>query len=301
MKVFLIFNTACFGDNLVCNALCQNIKRIFPDSKVVFVVDKPFYEAAKYQKCVDDVIIYDKKFTHKGIVGLTRFVKEFPYKGAYASFITYRNLRNLWVSYLVGVKHIYQNGKLKDDTPTQLQILNLLQGLTKETLKNIPITYESPNCSKFDKYFESDRNCIALCTLTKNPTKDIPLKTAVGIIKTLSPKYKIIYTGVGNVAEEYAKALCDCGLEFINLVNKTSVAELADVLRKCKALISADTGTMHLGCAVGIPIVAVFYENNTLGKWAPDRELYKSVLISEEQTPQNICAQTLNLIGDFNE
>lgn len=301
MKVFLIFNTACFGDNLVCNALCQNIKRIFPDSKVVFVVDKPFYESAKYQKGVDDVIIYDKKSVHRGVIGFARFIKEFPYKGAYASFITYRNLRNLWVSYFVGTEHIFQNGKLKEGVPAQLQILNLLKGLTKETLINVPLTYEPPNCKKFDKYFKADKNYIALCTLTKNIDKNIPLETTVEIIKILSPKYKIIYTGVGDMAEKYAKALGDVGLEFISLVNKTSISELANVLRRCEALISADTGTMHLGCAVGIPTVAVFYEKNTLGKWAPDNKLYKSIVITKEQTPQNICAQTLKLIGEFNE
>ena len=59
-KIFLVFNTAYFGDVLLCNTLCQNIKLIYPDSKVVMVVNKPFWEAAKYQKDVDDVVIYDK-------------------------------------------------------------------------------------------------------------------------------------------------------------------------------------------------------------------------------------------------
>ena len=61
-KVFVVFNTACFGDVLVCNSLCQNVKRIYPNSKVVFVVNKPFYDVAKNQKDVDEVIVFDKKF-----------------------------------------------------------------------------------------------------------------------------------------------------------------------------------------------------------------------------------------------
>ena len=63
-KVFLVFNTACFGDVLLCNSLCQNIKLIYPQSKIIFIVDKPYYEAAKFQKDVDDVVIFDKKKEH---------------------------------------------------------------------------------------------------------------------------------------------------------------------------------------------------------------------------------------------
>ena len=88
-KVFLVFNTACFGDVLLCNTLCQNIKRIYPNSKVVMIVNKPFLEAAKYQKDVDDVVVFDKNGEHKGIKGILKFIADFPYKKPFCSFITY--------------------------------------------------------------------------------------------------------------------------------------------------------------------------------------------------------------------
>ncbi len=59
------------------------------------------------------------------------------------------------------------------------------------------------------------------------------------------------FTGVGN------NRICR---KFINLVNKTSIKELALILQKCECLISIDTGTMHLGYAVGVPTIAIFYE-----------------------------------------
>ena len=60
-KTFLVFNTACFGDVLLCNSLVQNIKIAFPNSKVLFVCDKPWVDVAKYQEGVDEVLVYDKK------------------------------------------------------------------------------------------------------------------------------------------------------------------------------------------------------------------------------------------------
>ena len=56
-KIFLVFNTACFGDALLCNTLCQNIKINYPDSKIVFICDKPYYEAVKLQQDVDEVVV----------------------------------------------------------------------------------------------------------------------------------------------------------------------------------------------------------------------------------------------------
>jgi len=48
------------------------------------------------------------------------------------------------------------------------------------------------------------------------------------------------------------------GLEPIDLIGQTEVAELAAVLARCKLLLTGDTGTMHLAAAVGTRICAVF-------------------------------------------
>ena len=47
--------------------------------------------------------------------------------------------------------------------------------------------------------------------------------------------------------------------DFINLVDKTTIAQLGALLANCKALISVDTGTMYLGLAVDVPTVCLFY------------------------------------------
>lgn len=44
----------------------------------------------------------------------------------------------------------------------------------------------------------------------------------------------------------------------INLIGKTSLAELIQQLRQCRALLTNDTGTMHLAAALGVPTVSIF-------------------------------------------
>lgn len=97
-KIFLVFNTSHLGDTLLCNSLCQNIKNVYPDSKIVFIVNKPFYEAALYQKDVDEVIVFDKFGKHKGLLSRIKFILKFPYKHADYAFVTYRNNTNSLIS-----------------------------------------------------------------------------------------------------------------------------------------------------------------------------------------------------------
>lgn len=44
----------------------------------------------------------------------------------------------------------------------------------------------------------------------------------------------------------------------VDLTGKTTLAELMDALRRCRLLLTNDTGTMHLAAYLGVPAVAVF-------------------------------------------
>ena len=59
------------------------------------------------------------------------------------------------------------------------------------------------------------------------------------------------------VAEEIA-ALCEKPSNVENLCGKTTLAELIAVLRASDALLTNDTGTMHLATLLGVPAVAIF-------------------------------------------
>ena len=58
-------------------------------------------------------------------------------------------------------------------------------------------------------------------------------------------------TGRGN----YALA---AEVPILNLAGRTSLAELAALLRNARLAVTTDTGPMHLACALGTPVVALF-------------------------------------------
>jgi ADP-heptose:LPS heptosyltransferase len=304
-KTFLVFNTACFGDVLLCNSLCQNIKTIYPNSKIVFICDKPFYDVAKMQKDVDDVVIYDKKGEHKGLQGMLKFIKIFEYKKPYASFVTYSNLRNVLISWLLGAKHTVEAEKYKKPLSTQIKHNRLLNKITNQQVVNYPIKCEinSEIESKFKEFIVPENKYIGLCTISKSPAKDMPIETAKEFIKVVNKdnQYKILYFGIGAKNKQYAQELQEAGCEFIDLVNRTTIYELAQIIKICVATVSVDTGTMHLSYALEVPTLAVFYEEKNIINWAPDEELYNVKVLTPDTNAEKIYNELLGLIKNQKE
>jgi len=298
VKNFIIFNTACFGDVLLCNSLAQNIKNAFPESRVIFVCDKNWEDVAKYQEDVDEVIVYDKKGEHKGLIGMLKFVKHFKYKKPYASFITYKNIRNYVISKLLKSRFIIAENQKNKNLHKQLRHSLLLQELTHKKIENLPIKYNLPNKTK---NILNNEKYISMCCVTKNPPKDMPINTAIELINKINSETdcKVVLTGNGDLSLNYAKELESSGANFINLVNKTSILELGAVLKGSVGLISVDTGTMHFGYANNVPTVAVFYEDFCVPIWAPKTDLYNCVVIDKNQTAETIFISCQKL-GVFN-
>lgn len=290
VKNFVIFNTACFGDVLLCNSLVQNIKNAFPESRVIFVCDKNWENVAKYQEGVDEVIIYDKKGEHKGLFGMLKFVKNFKYKKPYASLITYKNERNFFVAKLLKSRYVTMCNSSKKQEYIPYRHSSLLQKFTHKKILNYPIKYNLPNTIKNPL---SNEKYIALCCITKNSPKDMPINIAIELINKINSETdcKVVLTGNGDLSLNYAKELEASGVEFINLVNKTTILELGAVLKGSVGLISCDTGTMHFGYSLSVPTVCVFYLKENISMWAPTEKLYNVKVLDNNQTVENIYEQ----------
>ena len=320
-KIFLIINLSCFGDVLLTNTLCQNIKLNYPESKVVLLVDKPFYEAAKYQYCVDDTIYFDKKKENKGILGLLKFVIGCKYKNKiYAAFVMYDNDRGILLSYFLHAqKRISGPNKIlkwmltdihfeRKNELVHMEDINgdFIRTLTGKNGEILPVKYltnptQEELTQKIAKEFQN-KELIGLCTVSKQKDKDMPLETAIEIINDISSKGKtVLLFGAGEECRKYRDKLKAKGcLNFVDLTDKTTIYEMANIMQLCKAIISIDTGTMHLAYASGRPTVCVFYKKEMTTKWAPRKSLYPhTVVIDKNYTAENIIQNTKEIIKNY--
>lgn len=315
-KIFLIINLSYFGDILLTNTLCQNLKKEYPKSKIVFIINKPFYEAAKYQYCVDDVICMDKRKEHKGLFGLLKFVLNNKYRNKiYASFIIYGNPRGILVSYFLNckkrisgptkfAKYLLTNIIPNNDGFFRMQDINgnFIKELTGKKGEILPIKYQiSPQTNNLTKKLiedYKDQEIIGLCCISKEKTKDMPQSTAINLINLLNEKNKIIFLfGAGTPSREYADNLKKSGCtKFVDLTDITSIYDLANIISICKGMISVDTGTMHLSYAVNCPTVCLFYKENNVKKWAPNKEIYNVEIISKDINENTIYNKLKTLL-----
>lgn len=285
VKNFVVFNTAGFGDVLLCNSLCQNIKNIFPESRIIFVCDKNWEDIAKYQKDVDEVVVYDKKGKNKGLLGLLKFIKEFPYKNIYVSLITYKNERNYVVGKLLKSRFIITPIKKYKNKPTQEKHNLLLESLTNKPIINYPIKFNLPSKNKNTIHeILKDKKYITLCCISKRTIKDMPLEIAVDLIKriNLETDCKPVLIGAGKISSKYSEELIKSGADFINLINKTSLLELGTILKESVGLITVDTGTMHYAYSMGVKTLCLFFEKVMTCLWAPKESIYKNTIVLDK-------------------
>ena len=305
-KNFLIINSYFLGDILLTNSLVQNIKRIFPNSNIIMLAPSHYEAAAKYQKDVDEVIIWNRKGEHKGILGIIKFLKNFPYKNIYAAFPIYGSQGSMNLAKLLNAKYIlapkskrysrfWRKSKydfVYEGEKTQTQILSVLNGITKERLIDCPIKFYPPENTSI----KLPQNYIALVPSSTRVTKEIPTDTIKSIVEN-HPEKNFVLLGKGESIKRYSKILKDFK-NVINFSNKLSLEESSYVLFKSSGSICCDTGFLHMAYAMNIPTVGVFYEHN-MEKFMPDETMYKKVsIIKENQTAENIFNTLIQKMGE---
>ncbi len=91
------------------------------------------------------------------------------------------------------------------------------------------------------------------------PTKQWPVENFARLCDELAKRnIRVVITGSGEdqaLAEELVALTRN---KPINAVGKTTITELAALVRRCKVFISSDSAPMHIASSVGVPLVAIF-------------------------------------------
>lgn len=308
-KVFVIFNTEGIGDVLVTNTLVQNIKLYFPSSRIMFVCNKETEDFAKYQAGVSGVIIAGKEKinTPKGIFD---FIKNFPNKKPFASFVTHSNEKQLLISRLIGSKHVISHHKFflwNTDEKYDMRSYNhikdilgsLIEPLTNEH-KNLPVKYIPPEINNaLTEGIKKLEKPVVLSVTSRHAQNNMTVDDCKELIVLLKMNgYTPVFTGKGNIPKQFVIQLKQAGcIDFIDIVDCTSAVELANIIKNSQGCICVDNGILHLANALDIPVTEVFYSGLASSRGS-DTNLYPARILNqsdeEKITPQDI-------IREFNE
>ncbi len=114
---------------------------------------------------------------------------------------------------------------------------------------------------------------VTLHPWTSDPVKQWPVENFLQLASRLSRElpYKVIIIGGKDQISQSVK-FCQENPDIINLTAKLTLGQSAALLKKCRLLISNDSGPVHLACAVGTLVIALFRNDipaKSAKRWGP--------------------------------
>ncbi|MFH0855151.1 MAG: glycosyltransferase family 9 protein [Candidatus Omnitrophota bacterium] len=268
IKNILAIRDDRFGEFLLNIPAFRALKESYPGGNLTLAVSPGVKELAECIECADEIAVWDDGF--RGNLRKQKFdvcVVLNPTQEAH------------WAVFRAGIPRRIGYNRKWGILLTHKMPDNKCLGLKHEVEYNLDLvaligatTADKAVC--LGKLPQNDKaqyaGAIAVHPFTSDSLKQWPIERFRGLAQRIARELKLKAVVVG--ASEESKEFDNLGENVINLINKTSLVELAQILKQSKLLVSCDSGPMHLAAAVGTPVVALFRNDlpgKTARRWGP--------------------------------
>jgi ADP-heptose:LPS heptosyltransferase len=119
-----------------------------------------------------------------------------------------------------------------------------------------------------------------------------PIERFAAVGKELAQRYQspvLVLGGPGD--EERAGAIVRVVPGAVSVAGRTRLGETAALLRRCRLLISGDTGPLHMAVALGVPAVGLFGPTSPrkYGPWGEDGGQHRHATVLRHEAPCPQC------------
>ncbi|MBI4707419.1 MAG: lipopolysaccharide heptosyltransferase II [Candidatus Omnitrophica bacterium] len=305
-KRILIVRTDRIGDVLLSTPVIRSMRDAYPNAYIVMMASPYAKEIVEGNPDLDEVIIYDKDIKHKSWRNSIKFSQKLKKKKFDLALILHPTNRVHLITFFAGIpkrvgygrklgflltdkiKHIKQFGE-RHELDYTLDLVRYLGINPQEKTLFMPIKLESEQW--VDEVFEKSgikkgEKLLAIHPAASCPSKIWPVERFAELADKLVEKYEfkvLVVAGAkdASLARSVIKLMKN---QAIDLSGKTSVSQLASVLKRCQLFISNDSGPVHIASAVGTPVISIFGRNQkglSPQRWGPvgpkDKFLHKEV------------------------
>lgn len=302
IKTIAVINLGFVGDVVNASSVTIELKKAYPDSKLVFITVPKSREIAKYLPGVDAVEVFDKDIEHKGAKMLPLIAKlRLKYRFD-MSILLNETFRSGIFGFLLGAKYRVGHDSegrgffLTHTVPWPEEEKEFKVHIAEIYNRNLKaIGLYNPDYKFGLNYTQSDEDyvsellassgisfgqeIIGLCPCARYGCKDWTPEEGAKFINYVSQNtnYKVVIIGQDS-GRDFSQHLRELGVnDFVDLSNKTNVPQLAALITKFKLFVSVDTAPMHMGIALDVPTIGLFFQDN-FGKWWPgDNEKRKLI------------------------
>lgn len=262
VKRILVITLSNIGDAILTTPVIYVLRRDFPQAHLAVLVGPRAFSVFKGDHRIDDLIIYDKSISWKNKLVLVNRLRHDRYDLVV-------DLRHSFFGILLGARYhtsiFAQPPKfllhMKDRHLWRLKSL----GLNIDDAQGPTVIFsedERDNVKQMlNKWQIKDgQMLVAVAAGARNLTKRWEREGYGQLIEKLLPEYNAKIIMVGDKKDEVLikEIIAQVKPKLFNACGKTSIGELTFLLTKCKLLITNDSAPMHLGWAVGTPVVAIF-------------------------------------------
>ena len=275
----LVIQTAFIGDAILTLPLIQALKIHYPKSSIDVVVAPRTAEIFVHHPAISNIIQYDKRGRDKGIKGLRRMRNELRTANYDLILVPHRSLRSAFLTWLLHpslsigfdtsagrwlFKRIVRYNPSFHEIERNLSLLSSLK--LPIVAAELPRLYPSnQDVQILDSIMSADKvnsykNIIALAPGTIWNTKRWPADRFAAVCQRVASE-NIAIVLLGGKEDE---ALCRHVTEIaqrknvFNAAGKLTLLQSAELIRRCKVLVSNDSAPMHIAVAMGTPVVAIF-------------------------------------------
>ena len=278
----LVIRTDRIGDVVLSTPVIRTLRKTYPDAQIGVMVRPAHRELVEGNPDLNEVILYDKEGAHKSWGATLRFARELKAKRYETALILHSTNRVIAVSALAGIRrrigyarrlpwlltdrvpYVKKEGQ-RHELDYNLDLLKQLGIFSFERTLFVPTTpAQEERVDAFlrrEGIFPKDP-IIVVHPGASCPSKRWPVQrfAAVGdrLIERHDARVVVIAGPEDPTGEEMVRRMARrpssaCGI--------FGLGELACLMKRARCLLSNDSGPVHIACAVGTPVAAVF------GRW----------------------------------
>ncbi len=299
IKTILLVQLGDIGDVVLTTPTIKALKENCPHSKIFILVRRNARELIEDLPCVDGVISVDKdwrKFSEEIIyqkdflLGLSKQRFEVVIdlrtgtRGAILSLLSGARLRigryaedgRLWRNRLFTHLVKPENEMQQHSALHSLNIVAPFDVTARDSSPELIVTKEREIRAEDileREQVPSDKPIVAIHPFSRWSYKEWPAENYIALINHMGSKHaaSMVITGSAEERGRVAHIVKESKADVYNLAGKTSIGELAAVLKKCSLLVCIDSAPMHIAAAVCTPTVTIFGPSSPTN-WAPRGE-----------------------------
>ncbi|NWF87991.1 MAG: glycosyltransferase family 9 protein [Ignavibacteriaceae bacterium] len=275
MENILIIQTAFPGDAILTLPMIEKLKEKYPESFIDVLCIPSTSEIFSASPFIHNVIVLDKKKSHKSLYKLLKFSSELKKHGYKRIYSPHRSLRTAILVMQTGVRETY--GFSNSSFPHVYKYLIDYRQNEHEVKRNLDLigfnsnpdewrilpklTVSSQSQEKVRKFIAANElsgNILAVAPGTIWETKKYPERYFREIINSFVDKsFKVLIVG-GKADEELGLRLASDQKNVIVTCGLFSIIETIEILKKVKILISNDSAPAHMGVCADIPVLTIY-------------------------------------------